>query len=69
MSKLGRMERRDNINPKPTENKVYNIVEVIYNGDRKVLMLTDLDVLKAIDRAEKNVEDYPKESWLKRIFG
>ena len=62
------MERRENKNPKPMANKKYNIVEVICNDERVVLMLTDHDVCMAIDRAKNNLEDYPKKSLFRRLF-
>lgn len=68
MSRLGKMERRKNKDPKPTANKKYNIVEVICNDERVVLMLTDEELKTSLERGQKNVEDYPRKNWLQRLF-
>ena len=50
------------------ENDTYLTVLVKQNGKVKALMFTDVELLKAELRAEKNKEDQVKQSWISKIL-
>ena len=67
--RIGDMQKVFNKNPHWAALATYNHIRVQFpNGDEKSLLLTDKEILRALDRANKNPEDLPRVSWLRDIM-
>jgi ribosomal protein L21 len=53
----------ENQNPKPAANKKYNAVLLIVNGEKHIGLATGHMIKDMLDRAQKNPEDCPEESF------
>lgn len=50
-------------------NSQYNHIRIqLPNGQEKSALFTDKELLKGLDRAEKNPEDLPSVSWIRNLF-
>jgi hypothetical protein len=67
--RIGDVQRVLNKNPHWAALSEYNHIRVQFNdGSEKSLLLTDKEVQRALDRAQKNIEDLPKVSWFRDII-
>lgn len=67
--RIGDLQEVVNTNPKFGAAAEYNHLRVqLPDGKEIHLLLTDHELKRAIDRAEKNPEDLPKVSWLRDII-
>jgi hypothetical protein len=58
-----------NKNPHWAALAEYNHIRIQFpNGCEKSLLLTDFEIKRALERAEKNPEDLPKVSWIRDIL-
>lgn len=49
--------------------KEYNHIRVQLSDGKEIsLLLTDKELLRAMNRADKNVEDLPKVSWIRDVL-
>ncbi|MDD5697661.1 MAG: hypothetical protein PHH77_03505 [Victivallaceae bacterium] len=53
----------ENQNPHPAANKAYYAALLIVNGEKNNMLLTANEVRRALQRAKKNPEDCPRESF------
>jgi len=58
----------ENQSPQPAANKKYNAVLLIVNGEKVAGLATDHEMKRILDRAEKNPEDCPEESFWSKYF-
>ncbi|MDD5598560.1 MAG: hypothetical protein PHV82_11500 [Victivallaceae bacterium] len=58
----------ENQNPKPAANRKYNAVLLIANGEKVTGQVTDHEMKRILDRAKKNPEDCPEESFWSKYF-
>ena len=69
MNRLGDITEVDNKNPHWAAAKKYNHLRVQFpSGEEKSLLFTDKEIQNALSRADKNMEDIPKVSWLRDLF-
>jgi hypothetical protein len=67
--RIGDLQKITNKNPHPAANSQYSHIRVQVEGGEEVhLLLTDAELARAVDRAEKNPEDCLKASWLRDIL-
>lgn len=67
--RIGDMQKVFNKNPHWAALSEYNHIRVqLADGTELSLLLTDKEVQRGIERAEKNPEDLPKVSWLRDIL-
>jgi len=70
-TRIGRLLKIKNTKQKSfsNENDTYKTVLVKTDeGKVKCLMFTESEITKAEFRADKNVEDQPKQSWISKII-
>lgn len=69
-TRLGRLVKVKNTKTKSftNENDEYISVLVKFDSDVRCLMFTETELAKALNRADKNIEDQPKQSWLSKIL-
>ena len=66
--RIGDIQKVLNKNPHWAALSSYNHIRVqMPNGEELHLLLTDKELKRAIDRADKNPEDLPKVSWLRDL--
>ena len=67
--RIGDMQKVFNKNPHWAALSEYNHIRVqLPDGTEVSMLMTDNEVRRGIDRAEKNTEDLPKVSWLRDIL-
>lgn len=69
-TRLGRLIRVKNKKLKTfsNENEEYVTILVKNGSVESCLMFTDAELVKALNRAEKNKEDQPKRSWISKLL-
>ena len=66
MSRLGDLTEVENTQPHWAAAKKYNHLRVQFpDGVEKSLLFTDKEIVRALNRAEKNIEDLPKVGWIR----
>lgn len=66
--KIGDLQKILNKNPQWVSLTEYNHIRIQFpDGKEKSLLLTDKEIQRALDRAEKSPEDLPKVSWIRNI--
>lgn len=67
--RIGDLQRVFNKNPHWAALTEYNHIRIQFpDGCERSLLLTDKELKKALDRAEKNPEDLPTVSWLRDLL-
>ena len=67
--RIGDLQKVINKNPHWSSLTEYNHIRVqLPNGEEVSVLLTDKELKKGIDRANKNSDDLPKVSWVRDIF-
>ena len=67
--RIGDVQRVLNKNPHWAALFQYNHIRIqLPCGEEKSILLTDKELLRGIERAEKNPEDLPKVSWLRDVL-
>ena len=66
---MGDLHVVENKNPHPAANLKYNHIRAQFPwGEERSLLFTDKEVLRALDRADKNPEDLPKVNWIRDLL-
>ena len=67
--RLGDLQSVENQDPHPAANLKYSHIRVQFPcGEERSLLFTDKEILRALDRADKNPEDLPKVNWLRDLL-
>jgi len=67
--RIGDVQRVINKNPHWAALSEYNHIRIQFpDGCERSLLLTDNELKRALERADKNPEDLPKVSWLRDIL-
>jgi hypothetical protein len=67
-TRIGQLHQVKNTNKKYSEIESYNFVIVKIGGIQMDLLLTDLELSNAINRAKKNPEDVLQRSLISKII-
>lgn len=69
MSRIADIIQVENKTPHFAANTNYNYIRVqLEDGTEIPLLFTDFELKRAKLRAEKNLEDLPKTSWIRNLF-
>lgn len=69
MSRIADITKVENTVPHFAANTKYNYIRVqLEDGTEVPLLFTDFELKRAKLRAEKNLEDLPKTSWIRNLF-
>ena len=67
--RIGDLQQVINKNPHWAALAEYNHLRIqLPCGEEKSILLTDKELARALDRANKNTEDLPKVSWVRDLF-
>lgn len=67
--RIGDLQKVINKNPHWAALTQYNHIRIQFpDGCERSLLLTDAELRRALERAEKNPEDLPKVSWLRDVI-
>ena len=68
--RIADLQKVINKNPHWAALTEYNHIRIQFpDGCEHSLLLTDNELIRALDRADKNTEDLPKVSWMRDILG
>ena len=69
MLRLGKLNKEYNLDSAKAANKFYHAILISDGGNLETLLLTDKELLRARERADKNPEDCvrptPMDRWLR----
>lgn len=66
---MGDLQKVFKKNPHWVALTEYNHIRIQFpGGNAKSLLLTDKEIQRALDRAEKNMDDLPKVSWIRDLI-
>jgi hypothetical protein len=69
MARISDLKTVGNKNPHFAANTNYNYIRVQLEDETEVpLLFTDFELKRAKERADKNLEDIPKTSWIRNLF-
>jgi hypothetical protein len=67
--RIGDLQKVFNKNPHWAALKEYNHIRIqLPDGGERSLLFTDKEIQKALDRADKNLEDLPQVSWIRDLL-